>query len=296
MSHRVAREDTPPITRRESELTKTPDAGAVPERDARGRFVKGNRGGPGNPFARRTARMRQAFHEAVSEEDLVEVARTITRKAKEGDMAAKLLLLYLVGKPDSVVEPDTLDLQEIQQYESEVRHYNSLPAVAARPDLGLACTIARATRPVIAEVASRDLEKALIDGEFPEGSPFAPAEDFDCQELTGSDTPPSVTGGNGAPEAVPGGPVAALEEGKEVRDLLAALGAADAGGGETGCGGAAVPAGIVAVAVALLSAALAPSSGSADGAAGVPAPVARPSPSANGANGGAGGTARGPSS
>jgi hypothetical protein len=234
--------------------------------------------------------MRQAFHEAVSEEDLVEVARTITRKAKEGDMAAaKLLLLYVVGKPDSAVEPDTLDLQEIQQYETEVRHYNSLPAVAATPDLGLACTIARATRPGIAEVASRDLEKALIDGEFPEGSPFAPADDFVCEELSGSDTPPSLTAENGAPEA-------ALEEGKEVRELLAALGTANAGGVEAEDGGPAVPAGIVALAVALLTEALAPSSGSADGAAEVPAPAARPSPSANGANGGAGGPARGPSS
>jgi hypothetical protein len=233
--------------------------------------------------------MRQAFHEAVSEEDLVEVARTITRKAKEGDMAAaKLLLLYLVGKPDTVVEPDTLDLQEIQQYETEVRHYNSLPAVAATPDLGLACTIARATRPGIAEVASRDLEKALIDGEFPEGSPFAPVDDFVCEELPGSDTPPSLDGENGAP-------VAALEEGKEVQELLAALGAADAGSVEAGCGGA-VPAEIVALAVALLSEALAPSSGKADGAAGVPALAAGPSPYANGVNGGAGGTARGPSS
>jgi hypothetical protein len=234
--------------------------------------------------------MRQAFHEAVSEEDLVEVARTITRKAKEGDMAAaKLLLLYLVGKPDSVVEPDTLDLQEIQQYETEVRHYNSLPAVAATPDLGLACTIARATRPGIAEVASRDLEKALIDGEFPEGSPFAPVDDFVCEELPGSDTPPSLDGENGVP-------VAALKEGKEVRELLEALGAADADGVEAGRGGAAVPVGIFALVVALLSAALAPSSGSADGAAGMPEPAARPSPSRNGSNGGAGGTTRGPSS
>ena len=96
-----------------------------------------------------------------------------------------------VGKPADVVEPDTLDLQEFQQYEEQVRRYGSLPSVAATPDLGLACTIARASRPGIADTAARDLGRALVEGDFPEDSPFADPDDFDCQEVTGGDTPPS---------------------------------------------------------------------------------------------------------
>ena len=35
-------------------------------RDARGRFIPGHKGGPGNPFAKRSAAIRTAFLEAIS--------------------------------------------------------------------------------------------------------------------------------------------------------------------------------------------------------------------------------------
>jgi hypothetical protein len=116
--------------------------------------------------------------------------------------AAKLVLAYTIGKPADVVEPDTLDLQEFQQYEEQVRRYGSLPSVAATPDLGLACTIARASRPGIAETAARDLGRALVEGDFPEDSPFADPDDFDSQEVSGGDTPPSPIRSIGAPETL----------------------------------------------------------------------------------------------
>ena len=45
---------------------------------ANGRFAKNNKGGPGNPHARRTAAVRKVFAEAVSEQDLIEVAQSLT--------------------------------------------------------------------------------------------------------------------------------------------------------------------------------------------------------------------------
>jgi hypothetical protein len=175
-------------------------ATSTPGREANGRFARGNPGGPGNPFARRTAAARKAFCDAVSHEDLVEIARAMKAKAKGGDVAAaKLVLAYAVGKPADVVEPDTLDLEEFKQYEEEVRHTKSLPAVAATPGLGLACSIARTSRPGIADTAAKDLGQALIEGEFREDSPFALPDDFECQEVPGSDTPPSTIGSICAP-------------------------------------------------------------------------------------------------
>jgi hypothetical protein len=229
--------------------------------------------------------MRQAFSEAVSEDDLVALAQTIKRKALEGDMAAaKLLLAYAIGKPGNVVAPDTLDLQEIRQYEDEVRHYSSLPSVAATPDLGLACTIARTSRPGIADVAARDLGKALVEGEFPEGSPFEPPEDLMCEDLPGRDTEPSAIGDNGAPGAVAGEEVPALEEGGVDRELLEALAAASKGATEGESHRRKLNAGIVALAAALLQEALGPGDGmeraSGQGTGGPP-------PSPNRSNGGA---------
>jgi hypothetical protein len=88
-----------------------PDSG----RDASGRFVKGNRGGPGNPFTRRLGTMRRAFLDAITPADVQGVAVKLLELARRGDVAAAALFLsYALGKPAKVVNPDTLDLGEWQ--------------------------------------------------------------------------------------------------------------------------------------------------------------------------------------
>src|SRR3954447_14754699 len=77
------------------------------ERDHVGRFKNGNRGGPGNPFARRVAKLRQAMLEECAEEDLRGITRAMIEAAKRGDVAAaRLVYQYTLGKPAKVVEPD----------------------------------------------------------------------------------------------------------------------------------------------------------------------------------------------
>src|SRR5262245_59687517 len=39
-------------------------------RDIRGRFGKGNQGGPGNPFARQVAKLRQRFLDSANDEEI----------------------------------------------------------------------------------------------------------------------------------------------------------------------------------------------------------------------------------
>ena len=46
------------------------DQPAPNQRDAHGRFARGNRGGPGNPFARQSAALRQALQSAVTAQDI----------------------------------------------------------------------------------------------------------------------------------------------------------------------------------------------------------------------------------
>ena len=57
-------------------------------RDEQGRFAKGNRGGPGNPNARRSAELREAFLSAVSADDIREIVSAVVAKAKAGDVIA----------------------------------------------------------------------------------------------------------------------------------------------------------------------------------------------------------------
>jgi hypothetical protein len=75
--------------------------------DARGKFTKGNTVGRGNPFARRVARFKAAALQAVTPQDLQAVVRRLVEAAKQGDTAAaRVILPYLVGKPEGAVEVD----------------------------------------------------------------------------------------------------------------------------------------------------------------------------------------------
>ncbi len=80
-----------------------------------GRFLPGNPGGPGNPFARKVARLRSALLEAVTETDVAAVGRKLVSLALEGDTAAaKLVLDYLLGGPAPAVNPDRVADDEAQ--------------------------------------------------------------------------------------------------------------------------------------------------------------------------------------
>jgi hypothetical protein len=95
--------------------TCNPNNDTTSDRDEKGRFRKGNRGGPGNPFTRRMAKLRQVALDSVTDDDIRAAIDALKQKAREGDVAAiKLLLSYTVGKPAASPDPDTLDLHEIK--------------------------------------------------------------------------------------------------------------------------------------------------------------------------------------
>lgn len=97
----------------ESPIPADPKIEPEPERDAGGKFRNGNRGGPGNPYARRVAKLRQAMLEECAEEDLRAMTRAMIERAKAGDAAAaRLVFQYALGKPSKTVDPDRVDQDE----------------------------------------------------------------------------------------------------------------------------------------------------------------------------------------
>jgi hypothetical protein len=85
-------------------------------RGAGGKFAIGNRFGKGNPHARRMAALRQAFLSVATEERMKELGEKLYAAAVGGDwQAAKLFLLFVVGRPADAVDPDTLDRDEWKQ-------------------------------------------------------------------------------------------------------------------------------------------------------------------------------------
>ena len=113
---------------------QTPNSG----HDAKGRFTHGNKGGPGNPYARQVAALRKVILNRLTEEDLLAITEALLAKAKEGSVgAAKLLLSYALGKPAPAPDPDRLDGQELEHFKGQVQAVNAVRQVAGETERAL---------------------------------------------------------------------------------------------------------------------------------------------------------------
>jgi hypothetical protein len=130
-------------------------------RDGAGRFAAGNKGGPGNPFARHTAAMRKAIADAVTPEQLAAIAAAMVKKALEGDVsAAKLVFAYAAGKPGPTADPDTLDAHELATRRGNVASAEDVHALFEACPAGLLCAVAA----VVAPQVQSHLEAAFAQG------------------------------------------------------------------------------------------------------------------------------------
>ena len=84
-------------------------------RDSSGRFARGNKGGPGNPFARKVGQLRSALLETVTEDDMRAVAAKLVQMARGGNLPAiRELLERMLGKP---IEADFMErLEELEKH------------------------------------------------------------------------------------------------------------------------------------------------------------------------------------
>lgn len=77
------------------------------DRDAHGRFLPGCKPGPGNPYANRVAKLREAGWKSVKPSEIKHVFRKLLLLALQGDVsAARLLLDRLLGP---CVEADLIE-------------------------------------------------------------------------------------------------------------------------------------------------------------------------------------------
>ena len=68
-----------------------------------GRFLPGNPGGPGNPYPRQVAALRNSILQAVTPKDIEEIIRAQIEQAKQGDtVAAKFILERVLGRPQVI--------------------------------------------------------------------------------------------------------------------------------------------------------------------------------------------------
>ena len=160
-------------------------------RDGNGRFAKGNRGGPGNPFGRQMAALRQLLQAKVSDEVLERIADQLIKQAEAGDVAsARLLFSYVIGKPTPAVDPDTLDVQEWKVMKQTGVQMEDWHQLVQRPPTGLVCEVMRHTLPCLEAQFAEQMSATL----------GRPAPRDQAQERAPVQRAPSPNGGNGDPD------------------------------------------------------------------------------------------------
>jgi hypothetical protein len=132
------------------------------DRDSKGRFAKGNKGGPGCPFNRRVAALRCLLLERVSDDDLAAIVDRLVAQAREGDMAAiKLVLAYSVGKPTTAVDPDRVDVDEFKLYCEETLDERVATLPLRGVPAAVACEMVGAALPGLSDHIAQELGEAL---------------------------------------------------------------------------------------------------------------------------------------
>jgi hypothetical protein len=173
--------------------TEQPQPAPTEGRDARGRFTKNNKGGPGNPFARRVASLRQVLLDSVTDEDMRAIAEELIVQAREGNLAAtKLLFSYVLGKPTESVNPDTLDAQEWQLYQQAPVTEQGLQTVLGGLPTPLACEIARTALPAIHDQLASQIGHALQPTPELAAPPSAPSPSQTVETVAAPQSKPAA--------------------------------------------------------------------------------------------------------
>ena len=92
------------------------------KRKPNGTFARGNKGGTGNPYARKVASLRNLFYETVTDEDMKAIIQRLVADAKDGDpIARKELFNRMIGKPVDSPHPDELNSHEAEIMQKEIK-------------------------------------------------------------------------------------------------------------------------------------------------------------------------------
>ncbi len=117
-------------------------------READGRFAFGNKGGPGNPYARQTAMIRKAAADAATAEAAGAMMAALEARGRAGDVAAIRLWFQLSGgRPTPGADPDTLDAHELRVRREGVAGVEDMKALFERMPASQMCELARAVSP-----------------------------------------------------------------------------------------------------------------------------------------------------
>jgi hypothetical protein len=155
---------------RSSTMSKSKKSKTTPNsnHDAKGRFTFGNKGGPGNPHARQTAKLHSAALCVINEKEMEDIFKEMAKLAKEGNVhAARFVAEYTIGKPMAAVNPDRVDFDEWQRHSETTGLQNDMMHHAVQPSPEFVVQVIRAFRmaqDIIMSQQLRDVWDACKNG------------------------------------------------------------------------------------------------------------------------------------
>jgi hypothetical protein len=180
-------------------MTTETAANQNPQHDASGRFKAGNRAGPGNPFARQVAALRQAMLKRVTAEDIERLMGKLLELADAGCIQAiKLVLAYTIGKPQPAPNPDRMDADEWEVYTEQAPMKVEAAAVLHAGEPAAHLEMVRAVRPIISQVVKMQMAQEVSQMMTPPVEEEYDEEEPSANEVDG-EAPPSPIGDNGEP-------------------------------------------------------------------------------------------------
>jgi hypothetical protein len=162
-------------------MTNTLSPASLPnstQRTATDHFAIGSPGGPGNPFARKTAALRAYLINHVTERDIQDILDILLLNAKGGHLPTiKFLFSYVLGKPKPVVEPDLLDLQEMLMLQQAAQAPEALEELCGQLPLDFNVKLTRhaQTENAAAAVRTADPQQSADATPPPPSPPGAPS-------------------------------------------------------------------------------------------------------------------------
>jgi hypothetical protein len=128
-------------------------------RDAHGRYAPGNKGGPGNPYARQVAALRKEVVAFLAEGgNLRRLLAALLDRAEKGDnAAAKMLMAYGLGREAQPVHPDDLEAHEAAVFRAATAIEGDGTPVTGYPS-GMWNQFVARMRPIVAEAHHRQLQ------------------------------------------------------------------------------------------------------------------------------------------